>query len=115
MAHSFVDDLIHRHAAGDRDPDLLNLLDRLAWSEFHDPWEAPPGCTDSPEEATLRMLRAYKPFAHLSDLELMEMLHENPMLPCEISIELWLQEMADVGNRHPAAVKRMGQKPGGRP
>ena len=36
-----VEILIKRHAAGDRDPDLLNELNRRAWSEFHDPWEKP--------------------------------------------------------------------------
>ena len=36
-----VETLMKRHAAGDRDPDLLNELNRRAWSEFHDPWEEP--------------------------------------------------------------------------
>jgi len=33
--------MMQRHAAGDRDPDLLEALTRQAWSAFHDPWEHP--------------------------------------------------------------------------
>lgn len=36
--------MMKRHAAGDRDPDLLNELNRMAWSEFHDPWEEAEKC-----------------------------------------------------------------------
>ena len=33
--------MMKRHAAGDRDPDLMGELTRRACLEFHDPWEQP--------------------------------------------------------------------------
>jgi hypothetical protein len=41
MGNDEFDIMMKRHAAGDRDPDLISDLDRLAWSAFHDPWEQP--------------------------------------------------------------------------
>ena len=39
MDPNAFDTLMKRHAEGDRDPDLISELDRMAWSAFHDPWE----------------------------------------------------------------------------
>lgn len=33
------DELIRRYGAGERDPAILDALNGLAWSQFHDPWE----------------------------------------------------------------------------
>lgn len=33
------EELVRRHAAGDRSLDLLQRLNETAWEEFHDPWE----------------------------------------------------------------------------
>lgn len=45
------DELMRRFDAGERDPDLLRQLGRLAWQEFHDPWELPPALGAVQEEA----------------------------------------------------------------
>ncbi len=41
MADVPLDELIRRYEAGDRDPDLIRLLNEAAWDGFHDPWEHP--------------------------------------------------------------------------
>ena len=40
MSEETLDDLIKRHAAGARDPELIQALNEAAWTGFHDPWEA---------------------------------------------------------------------------
>lgn len=42
MAIQDLETLIQRHAAGDRDPELLARLNAAAWDGFHDPWEPRP-------------------------------------------------------------------------
>lgn len=37
-----LDDLMKRHARGERSPELLKALDQLAWEAFHAPWEPKP-------------------------------------------------------------------------
>jgi len=93
MAHSYVLNLIGRHASGDRSSELLRQLDLLAWSDFHDAWEAPPGVVETPVQKVLRELRAWEPLAGLSDEDLLARLDENPMLHCEAILELSLSEL----------------------
>jgi hypothetical protein len=44
--------LVQRYEAGERDPELIRLLNELAWKGFHDPWEPDPG-KRPPEEETM--------------------------------------------------------------
>ncbi len=41
------DDLVRRHASGERSPDLMWALNRAAFNLFHAPWEEPPGSSFS--------------------------------------------------------------------
>ena len=45
------EEALRRHAAGDRSPEVLAILNRAAWDAFHAPWEAPspePTMADDP-------------------------------------------------------------------
>ena len=56
MDPNAFDTLMKRHAEGDRDPDLISELDRMAWSAFHDPWELSgplPSAAPVPERMVL--------------------------------------------------------------
>jgi hypothetical protein len=41
MARTQLEELIRRYEAGDREPELIRLLNEAAWDGFHDPWEPP--------------------------------------------------------------------------
>jgi hypothetical protein len=89
-----MDDLIRRHASGDRDSLLLRQLNLLAWRAFHEPHEAPPGTADTPEEAALRFVRSRPGYDHLTDEELAALLQENPVLLTWEHLEAAMEERA---------------------
>ena len=89
-----VEELIRRHALGDRDPLLLRQLDLLAWAAFHEPHEPPPGTAESPEQADLRFMRSRQGYEHLTDPQLSALLREHPVLLTWERLEAALEEMA---------------------
>jgi hypothetical protein len=89
----FIAELVELYAKGDRRPIVLEVLDKLAFSFFHGPLEAPPGVQLTPLERDLRVLRAYEPFAGKTDVELLTLHQTNPMLMAEVEHEIALQEL----------------------
>jgi hypothetical protein len=93
MSAHFIDEVVELHAKGDRRPVLLEVIDRFAWSLFHDPLEAPPGVQMTSLEHDLFMLRAYEPFTGMSDVELLTMHQTEPMLLAVVTSEVALHEV----------------------
>jgi hypothetical protein len=91
IPHTSVDELIRRHASGDRNPLLLWQLDLLAWAAFHEP---PPDISGTPEQADLRFLRSREGYEHLADYELLELIREHPVLLTWERLEAALEEMS---------------------
>lgn len=75
---------LHRHASGDRSPEVLKALSQAAWEAFHAPWEVPP--LESPMDEPTPLL---------------------PLPPTEIRplafdlIATWLAEEGYAAFRHP--------------
>ena len=92
MPHTSLDDLIRRHASGDRNPLLLRQLDLLAWAAFHEPHEAPPRTAETEEQADLRFMRSRPGYEHMADPQLAALLREHPVLLDWERLEAALEE-----------------------
>jgi len=89
----FIDECVELHANGDRRPVLMEVIDRFAWTLFHDATEVPPGVQMSSLERDLFLIRASGAFRDMTDVELLTMHQENPMLMATVQNEIGLQEM----------------------
>jgi len=88
-----ITELVAAHATGKRDPKLLEVINRFAWSLFHDPLEAPPGVQMTALERDLFILRTCGGFGGMSDVELLLQHQMNPMLMASVTVEAALQDM----------------------
>lgn len=93
MSRDYITELVAAHATGKRDPRLMEVIDRFAWSFFHDPLEAAPGVQMTALERDLFILRACGGFEGVSDVELLVLHQMNPMLMASVTIEAALQDM----------------------
>jgi hypothetical protein len=89
----FIAELVELYAKGDRRPILLEVIDRFAWSFFHDPLEAPPGVHMTDLERDLFLIRASGAYPPMSDVALLTLHQTNPMLMAEVEHEIALQEL----------------------
>ena len=90
---AFIDECVELHAKGDRRPVLMEVIDRFAWSLYHDDHEIPPGVQMTSLERDLHLLRLHLPGR--SDVELLTMHQENPMLMATVQNEIGLKELGE--------------------
>lgn len=89
----FIASIVEFHATGNREPELLALLDRFAWTMYHDPLEPPPGVQMTGLERDLYKLRACGGFEGMSDVELLVLHEMDPMLMASVEHEAVLHDM----------------------
>ncbi len=87
----YIDELVERHAKGDRSPTLLRELTLLAWQGFHEVWEPSPLVDDTEEQREFALLRTEPALADKTEDELRQVLREDPMLLAHLGIERMLE------------------------